>query len=267
MSGKVWAVLTAAGSGSRLGADVPKALVSVGGQTLLELALARLLALPGIAGVVVTCPEGYLEDFSRAGDTAEAGSTQVSYVLGGPSRQASVKAGLDAIFPSVVRGSETGGDQDVVLVHDAARALAPTTLMGDLVDAVTQGANAVIPGLEVADTIKQVALDDSGNEIVVGTPTRSSLRIAQTPQAFSWPLLWDAHVRAEARGADEKGAATDDAALVEEFGTVVTVIPGSEDAFKVTVPADLARAEALLRGGGSGTSEVCVDARFAAQVC
>lgn len=247
MSGRVWAVLTAAGSGSRLGADVPKALVRVGGRTLLELALARLLALPGIAGVAVTCPPGYLQEFSRAGGATDVGSAHVSYVVGGPSRQASVKAGLDAI--RLMISENEGGGREVVLVHDAARALAPTTLMGRLVDAVAAGADAVIPGLGVADTIKQVALDDHGNEIVVGTPTRSSLRVAQTPQAFCWQVLWDAHVESVARGADETGAATDDAALVEEFGTVVTVIPGSEDAFKVTVPADLARAEALLRDG------------------
>lgn len=244
MAGRVWAVLTAAGSGSRLGADVPKALVRVGGQTLLELALSRLLALPGIAGVAVTCPEDYLEEFSRAGGTVGPGVAPVSYVAGGPSRQASVKAGLDAL--RLMMGEEGGDDPDIVLVHDAARALAPTSLMSRLVGAVEEGADAVIPGLLVADTIKQVALDKRGREVIVATPPRSALRIAQTPQAFSWPILWDAHKQSVARGADETGAATDDAALVEEFGTPVQVIPGSEDAFKVTVPADLARAGLLV---------------------
>lgn len=241
MSARVWAVLTAAGSGSRLGADVPKALVRAGNQTLLESALNRLLSVPDMAGVVVTCPEGYVDVFARAAREVDGGNGRVKYVVGGPSRQASVKAGLDAVAD--MRGGE--GVEDIVLVHDAARAFAPASLMGRLIQTVRSGQDAVIPGLLVADTIKQVALDPQGNQIIVATPPRADLRIAQTPQAFRWPVLWHAHVESIDRGADEGVAATDDAALVEEFGTTVTVIPGDEDAFKVTVPADLARAESL----------------------
>ncbi len=241
MTPRVWAVLTAAGSGTRLGADVPKALVRAGDRTLLESALSRLLAVPQMAGVVVTCPAGYEGVFAGATREVHGWDPRVMFVAGGPSRQASVKAGLDAV--SEMRGGEGGGD--IVLVHDAARAFAPTSLMVRLVEAVRGGADAVIPGLEVADTIKQVALDPNGNQVIVATPPRSSLRIAQTPQAFRWDTLWYAHVESAGRGVDEGVAATDDAALVEEYGTVVTVIPGDEDAFKVTLPADLARAESM----------------------
>lgn len=152
----------------------------------------------------------------RAGD--------VTIVPGGAERTHSVAAGLAALRAEV----------DVVLVHDAARCLAPASLFDRLVAAVAGGADAVVPGVPVTDTIKQV--DPVGR--VVATPARSSLRAIQTPQAFRRSVLVDAH----ASGVE----ATDDAALVEHVGGTVTVIDGDELAFKVTTPTDLERAGRIL---------------------
>ena len=234
----VWAVITAAGSGTRLGADQPKALVEASGRTLLGLALERTLCVAGLSGVVITCPVGSedlfasvmaeelpLMDLPRSPSDAE-----LHFVAGGASRQASVKAGLDKVV------SEGGRPVDTVLIHDAARALAPTDLMDRLVVTVVGGVPAVIPGLPVADTIKQVSVDESGVETVVATPDRRFLRAAQTPQAFQLGPLWQAHVTSENLGSTEETAVTDDASLFEN----VVVIPGSPLAFKVTTRADLA---------------------------
>ncbi len=142
----------------------------------------------------------------------------------GSERTHSVSAGLAALRDDV----------DIVLVHDAARCLAPAALFDRLVAAVRAGHDAVVPGLPVTDTIKQV--DAQGR--VVATPERSSLRAIQTPQAFRRTVLVQAH----ASGLE----ATDDAALVEGLGVAVTVIDGDDLAFKVTTPSDLERASRIL---------------------
>ncbi len=151
---------------------------------------------------------------------------QVVVVSGGATRQESVSLALAAVPAGV----------DVVLVHDAARPLTPGSLVAAVVEAVRGGARAVVPGLPVADTIKSV--DDAGR--VVGTLDRSRLRAIQTPQGFARDLLERAHAAA---GEDQH---TDDAGLVERLGEAVTVIPGAEEAFKVTRPFDLLLAEGLL---------------------
>ena len=148
----------------------------------------------------------------------------VTVVSGGAERTQSVSAGLAALRDDV----------DIVLVHDAARCLAPPALFDRLVAAVRAGAEAVVPGLPVADTVKQVDTDG----VVVATPERSSLRAVQTPQAFRRSVL----TRAHASGAE----ATDDAALVERLGGRVLVIDGDDLAFKVTTAADLERADRIL---------------------
>lgn len=157
--------------------------------------------------------------------SAHPRSGDVSVVPGGAERTHSVAAGLAAMPPSV----------DIVLVHDAARCLAPPALFARLIEAVRGGADAVVPGVAVADTIKQI---DSGGH-VVATPDRSTLRAIQTPQAFRREVL----VRAHESGLE----ATDDAALVEKLGVPVLVVDGDDLAFKVTTPADLERAERILQ--------------------
>lgn len=235
-AGCVAVVIVAAGSGSRFGAGIPKAFVEIDGTALLTYAVCRAAASVSVCHVVVVAPSSHL---ARASDCVAAGMAGVagtgrlnpvvtSVVPGGRERGDSVIAGLGAL-PSEV---------EIVLVHDAARALAPTSLVDAVIHAVRRGHPAVVPGLPVVDTIKEV--DESG--IVHATPERARLRAVQTPQGFERAVLDRAHAAA----ADQ---ATDDAALVERLGLPVLVIPGDPLAHKITTPADLGLAEWLLHGG------------------
>lgn len=223
------AVLTAAGSGSRLGCEVPKALVELSGRPLVWWA-ARGLRAGGVGTIVVTAPAASLDEF-RAG-IADIGGVEV--VAGSDrSRQASVALGLAAL------GQRNEGD--VVLVHDAARPLTPAQVTARVIDAVRAGAGAVIPVLPVTDTLKSV--DASG--IVTGTPRRADMVAVQTPQGFRWDVLTRAHEAGASLGADEAVAATDDAGLVEAIGAVVHTVAGDERSLKVTRPLDLSLAQLL----------------------
>lgn len=215
-------VVVAAGAGSRLAAGQPKAFVELAGVTLLEHAVSRVRA-GGVAEVVAVVPAGLVDEAVRLLD----GRAEV--VAGGAARRESVAAGL-AVLPMRC---------DVVLVHDAARCLAPPSLVAAVAAAVASGAVAVVPGLALADTVKEV--DDDG--LVVGTLDRAALRVVQTPQGFAREVLERAHTQISA-----DGPATDDATLVERLGLPVRVVPGDPRAFKVTTPDDLARAEWLLAG-------------------
>ena len=223
------AVLTAAGSGSRLGCEVPKALVELSGRPLVWWA-ARGLRAGGVGTIVVTAPAASLDEF-RAG-IADIGGVEV--VAGSDrSRQASVALGLAAL------GQRNEGD--VVLVHDAARPLTPAQVTARVIDAVRAGAGAVIPVLPVTDTLKSV--DASG--VVTGTPRRADMVAVQTPQGFRWDVLTRAHEAGASLGADEAMAATDDAGLVEAIGAVVHTVAGDERSLKVTRPLDLSLAQLL----------------------
>ena len=243
------AVLTAAGSGSRLGAGVPKALVPVGGVSLLRRAAAGLIASGAVSHVVVTAPaeevdrfRAELEGLADGSVGAAAGRRPgIEVVAGSPrSRQASVALGLAAALAAVPQA-------DVVIVHDAARALTPPEVTQRVVAAVRAGHEAVVPALPVTDTVKEVEPHQTGEpEPVVGTPRRDRLRAVQTPQGFSTPVLVAAHRAGAGRAGDEALAASDDAGLVEACGGSVVVVAGDERAMKVTTPMDLALAELLL---------------------
>lgn len=165
-------------------------------------------------------------------------------VVGGPSRQASVACGLDAV-PTAA---------DVVLVHDAARALAPADLIARIVEEVRAGRDGVIPVLAVSDTITRVDRgvglgghsEDGRTLPVAGTVPRADLRIVQTPQGFRADLLRAVHTQARERGLDEALAATDDASLLEAAGHQVWAVRGSEQALKITTAQDLAIAGLLV---------------------
>lgn len=226
---EVCAVLTAAGSGSRLGCELPKALVELSGRPLLWWA-ARGLRAGGVGMIVVTAPSSCLGEFRAAID----GLGDVLVVAGSDrSRQASVALGLAALGD---RGTDT-----VVLVHDAARPLTPPQVTARVIDAVRAGAGAVIPVLPVTDTLKTV--DASG--LVTGTPQRADMVAVQTPQGFRWDVLTRAHEAGASLGADEAVAATDDAGLVEAIGGAVHTVAGDERSLKVTRPLDLAIARLL----------------------
>lgn len=185
--------------------------------------MTRAFEAADTAQIVIVAPASHLRE-AGALVSGHARAADVAVVAGGAERTHSVSAGLAALRDDI----------EVVLVHDAARCLAPASLFDRLVSAVRGGADAVVPGLPVTDTIKVV--DSAGH--VLATPDRASLRAIQTPQAFRRSVLVDAH----ASGVE----ATDDAALVERLGGVVTVIDGDDLAFKVTTPTDLERAGRIL---------------------
>jgi 2-C-methyl-D-erythritol 4-phosphate cytidylyltransferase len=213
----VAAILVAAGSGQRLGAGVPKAFVRVAGATLLEHAVARFAAHPGVGSVVVVAPASHLDE--------AAALTGVTAVVGGSTRQASVAAGLAAL----------GDHVEYVLVHDVARPFVPAAVIDAVVAALREGAGAVVPVAPIHDTVRRVGTGGALGEVV----DRSTLVAVQTPQGFRRTVLVAAHGRSAGL------VATDDAGLVEAFGVPVVPVPGADESFKVTTPADLARAEAL----------------------
>lgn len=220
--GDVAVLVPAAGAGLRLGPGIPKALRKLGQDPLLVHAVRRMRAARCVGCVIIAAPPSDV-DAVRA---LLAPVAEVTVVPGGPSRQESVARAL-AVVPNGF---------DIVLVHDAARALAPPSLVDDVAEAVRGGHDAVIPVLPVVDTVKVVNADG----YVERTVDRSALRAVQTPQGFRRAVLAKAH----AAGGDR---ATDDAGLVERLGVAVRCIPGSELAIKITRPADLAVAELLLR--------------------
>lgn len=216
----VGAVVPAAGSGLRMGAGTPKALLLLAGEPLLVHAVRGLRAAPSVGPIVLAAPADCVDVVAEL-----LASYDVVVVPGGAERQDSVRTALAALPPAV----------DLVLVHDAARALTPPGLVEDVVAALVAGVDAVVPVLPVTDTVKRVDGDR-----VIATVDRSHLRSVQTPQGFRRSVLDEAH-------AQDHAGATDDAALVERLGRTVLTVPGDVEAFKVTLPLDLLLAEAVLR--------------------
>ena len=203
------AIVVAAGQGERFGA--PKQFLAVGNHRLVD----RAVAVAGAAcdEVVLVLPEGRVWD----------GAAVAAAVAGGRTRSESVRAGLAAV----------ASDAEIAVVHDAARPLATPELFELVIDAVRAGADAAVPALPVADTLKRVDGDR-----VVGTVDRDGLVAVQTPQAFRVAVLRAAHT--------DDADATDDAALVEAAGGTVVVVGGDPRNLKVTNVADVAVVEALL---------------------
>jgi 2-C-methyl-D-erythritol 4-phosphate cytidylyltransferase len=224
--GRVVAIVVAAGSGSRLGANGPKAFLTIGGRPIVQVAAQVALRCSAIDAVVVVAPPG-AEDRMRGVLDVAAAEAQV--VGGGASRQASVMAGLEA----------TSGDAGIIVVHDAARPFAAPRLFIDVVERVAGGADAAIPVLAIADTLKRVRDGE-----VISTEPRDGLVLAQTPQAFRAELLRDVHERARVDGRE----ATDDAALVQAAGARVVTVAGDPQNFKITTALDLAHADAVMGG-------------------
>jgi 2-C-methyl-D-erythritol 4-phosphate cytidylyltransferase/2-C-methyl-D-erythritol 2,4-cyclodiphosphate synthase len=220
-------IVVAAGSGTRLGSTLPKAFVDLGGETILESSLSPLAHLSGCE-VVVVAPAAWVEA-ARDLSTKALPGVSVSVVAGGETRTASVRAGLEKL----------SAEASVVLIHDAARARTPLEVFDRVVAAVSSGARAVIPALDVVDTIvpKTTNGESTGPAI-----DRSTLLITQTPQGFDREALVSAY-------ADFEGEATDDAEVLRRFGIEVVAVPGHKDALKITYPHDL---DALHSGSGLG---------------
>jgi 2-C-methyl-D-erythritol 4-phosphate cytidylyltransferase len=211
---RTWAIVVAAGGGTRFGGA--KQFARLGGETVLGRSVA--VAQAACDGVVVVLPAG------AAWDPPEG----VERAVGGATRSDSVRAGL-ALVPA---------DADVVVVHDAARPLASAGLFERVVEAVAGGADGAVPGLPLSDTVKRV----DGDRVVETVP-REALVGVQTPQAFRAEVLRAVHLGG--------GVDTDDAALVEAGGGTVVVVAGERHNLKLTVAEDLVFAQAVL-GGHAG---------------
>jgi len=228
----VTAILVAAGSGERLGAGEPKALVRVGGTTLLEFALRSVFDCERIGEVIVAAPPGKVTEVSRlcqqesdryAERNQDCSPGALTILAGGATRSESVAVALKAVSDRAHH----------LLVHDVARPFVTVEVIDRVLDALDAGAAAVIPVRPVTDTIKRVEGD-----VVVATVDREELRAVQTPQGFQRDVLISAHASGE--------SATDDASLVEMLGIAVTIVDGADEAFKITYPWDLAVAQAFV---------------------
>jgi 2-C-methyl-D-erythritol 4-phosphate cytidylyltransferase len=224
----VVAVVLAAGAGRRVGAQEPKAFLTIGGRPILAVAAGAASASPAVGSLIVTAPPGWEE---RAQACVEGSGKPARVITGGVSRQASVRAALDAAPAGTT----------VVAVHDAARPFAPPDLFTAVIDAVDDETCGVVPVVPVTDTVKQVA-----DGRIVGTLDRERLGLAQTPQAFDLAALRAAHDRVAATGA----ALTDDSSALEFDGLAVLAVAGDPMNVKITTLLDLARADARMGGTG-----------------
>jgi 2-C-methyl-D-erythritol 4-phosphate cytidylyltransferase/2-C-methyl-D-erythritol 2,4-cyclodiphosphate synthase len=223
MASSVAAVIVAAGRGTRAGGDLPKQYRALAGEPVIRSSLS-LFSWHGEIGAAQAVIH---PDDVAAYESAAKGLKLMPPVFGGATRQASVRAGLEAL---------SAYGPDIVLVHDAARPFCSPSLVSRAI-AACGDTGAAIPGLEVTDTIKTV----DASSRVTGTLNRAALRSVQTPQAFAYPALLDAHRRAAAEGRDDF---TDDAALVEWAGLKVVAFAGEAGNTKLTTEDDFSRAEA-----------------------
>ena len=224
-------VVVAAGQGQRLGAGKPKAFVDLVGRPLLTHAIESIIALPDLAQLIIAVPESHLVEAAETGAQL-IGDLPIAFevVLGGETRQGSIANALAELAP----------ESEIVLVHDAARALAPTSLFAKVADSVRQTKVSSLPVMRVVDTIKRI-----DGDTILETVDREVLRSAQTPQGFVASDLISAYAAAEADY-------TDDAALMQAAGHRILAVDGDERAFKITTPADLAAAELRFAGKPSG---------------
>ena len=226
----VGVIIVAAGSGTRVGGTELKQFRWVAGKPMLLHSLQRFQSRSDVAMVVCVLPRQY------AGDPPpwifQSDVDRLLVASGGKERGDSVYNGLD----------DMPEECTVTLVHDAARPFVDDATI-DRVVAAARAGNAAVPALPVVDTLKQASADGR----VVGTVARDGLWRAQTPQGFPRLMLEDAYVRARR----ERISATDDAALCEQFGFPVVVVPGSERLMKITDESDFARAEALFMTEGA----------------
>ena len=224
-AGGTWAILVAAGSGSRLGGDRPKAFAALAGRPLLAESLERLDLSEWIDAIVVAAPEGWEEPVILLAEELVA-SKVASVVTGGATRAESVRNAL----------AEVREDALVVLVHDAARPLVDDEILGRLLGRLAEGVDGVVPALPLSDTVKRV---EGG--VVVETLPRDALVAVQTPQVFLADRLRSAF------SGDLTGA-TDCASVLERAGGQIGVVSGDPRLAKVTTADDLRQVERLLAG-------------------
>jgi 2-C-methyl-D-erythritol 4-phosphate cytidylyltransferase len=219
---RIGVIIPAGGVGRRMG-GLNKPFLELCGEPILARSLRPFLQRDDVVRIIVALPAG-MHEATPAWLTADA---RVGTVAGGSERSDSVRNALAAL----------PAECEIVLVHDAARPLVTPAIVQRCIDAAADGRSA-IAAIRVTDTIKEV--DEGGR--ITATPDRRLLWAAQTPQAFPAGVLREAHARAVAEGV----ASTDDAALVARYGGTVVVVEGAPENLKVTTPADIAVAAALL---------------------
>ena len=217
-------LIAAAGSGNRMGADRNKLLLKIAGKTVLEWTLKAAFASESINWIGIV---GQPKDKSSMCSILHDSVKSVEWINGGSTRQQSVQLGLSAL----------PNDAKSVLIHDGARCLVSPYVFDEIAKIVTNG-HAVIAATQVTDTIKKV--DEKGE--IIGSPPRSDLWSAQTPQGFPVDKLKHAHMQAISKGWN----VTDDASLFERLGLPVKIYDAGPSNIKVTTPFDLVIAESLL---------------------
>ncbi|GAN80291.1 2-C-methyl-D-erythritol 4-phosphate cytidylyltransferase [Acidocella aminolytica] len=222
------ALIVAAGRGYRVGGPLPKQYLKLAGQPILRHTIQALTRHPAIDAVQVLIHP----DDQALYDSATEGLEKLLPVrFGGKERQDSVRLGLEAI---------SGLNPDKVLIHDAVRPFIAEETIFAVLEILARG-HAAIVGVKLADTLKRVE-----NDVVTGTVSRVGLWRAQTPQGFQFQDILRAHRHAVLTAPEMDF--TDDAMIAEHAGLRVEMVEGTEDNFKITTPADLARAEAMLQG-------------------
>ena len=227
---KVVALIPAAGMGKRMGAGMNKQYLLLGGMPIVAHTIRLFDEAACVNDIFIISPEAEIP-YCREEVVERYGFAKVrAIVSGGKERQHSVINGLRAMADSVA-------DDDVVLIHDGVRPLVPVPVVEAAI-AIAAAHDGALVAVPAKDTIK-VAIDG----IVTDTPPRETLWLAQTPQAFRYGVIRDAHERAEADGF----LGTDDASLLERLGKRVHIVPGDYRNIKITTPEDLVLAEAFLR--------------------
>lgn len=224
-------LIVAAGRGHRFGGEMPKQYRTAGGQMILRRSLAVFCAHPGI-GIVKAVIH---PDDAPLYQCAAEGLPVAEPAFGGPTRQDSVRLGLESLKQE---------NPDIVLIHDGARPFVDFGIISRVIAAAEKDQGAV-PALPVTDTIKAAVKNKDNAPVIEKTVDRSGLWRVQTPQAFPFAAIFQAHEKAKGQ------ELTDDACVAEAAGMPVILVDGSEENFKVTTQADLARAEAFLNGRGT----------------
>jgi 2-C-methyl-D-erythritol 4-phosphate cytidylyltransferase/2-C-methyl-D-erythritol 2,4-cyclodiphosphate synthase len=229
---KAIALIVAAGSGLRVGGEIPKQFLHLGGKPLLRYCLETFAAHPRISGICVVINPSYRPFY----EAAVAGLDVLPAVDGGATRQESVRLGLESLAAM---------QPDLVLIHDAARPFLDAATIDRTLDSLAEHSAALV-AVPVVDTLKRAEGSFSGQ-----TVDRKDLWRAQTPQGFHFDAILAGHRTVAGNGQDM----TDDAAVAEATGQRVVLVQGHEDNFKVTTPADLVRAERMLQDAMSPTPE------------
>jgi 2-C-methyl-D-erythritol 4-phosphate cytidylyltransferase len=221
------AVIAASGLGTRMGSDIPKQFMELLGKPILARAIAPFERCRLIDEIILVVPEEYLAFTSQSIVDKYGYRKILKIITGGETRQESVLAGLTACPRS------TG----MVAIHDGVRPFVNHILIERLIEAATE-TRGVIPAVKVKETVKQV--DDN---MMSKTLPRDNIYLAQTPQVFYYPSIFEIHGKA----ADSEFEASDDAMLAEQYGLEVMVVDGSYDNIKITTPEDIILAREILK--------------------